>query len=267
MINLKSPPEIEIMRVGGRKLGQILGELLFQAKPGIALTTIEQSASQLIQQAGGDASFKTVGGYSWTTCLCVNEAVVHGIPSDYVLKPSDILTIDIGMLYKGLHTDTAWTKIVREMSEIRGQKEAEIELFLKTGEEALWRAIDQAQVGNRVGHISQAIQTAIEGAGYNVIKSLVGHGIGKLLHEKPQIPGHVRGSIMDSTPLAVGMTLAIEVIYSLGSGAIVYANDDGWTLATRDQSLSAVFEHTIAITAEGPVVLTDGNDLRYKTLS
>jgi methionyl aminopeptidase len=178
----------------------------------------------------------------------LNEVVVHGIPTQYVLKDGDILTIDIGLIYKGFHTDTAGTKIIGS-----SKKNEE---FLNTGKLALQRAIKEAKIGNRIGNISNVVQETIEGAGYSVVKSLVGHGIGRELHEEPQIPNFLSSTIERTLPLKEGMTIAIEPIYAMGRGEIVYENTDGWTLATRDRSLTSVFEDTLAITEDGPVVLT-----------
>jgi methionyl aminopeptidase len=251
MIHLKTREEIAVMSEGGRKLGSILEDLLAFSTPGVVLMDIEKRACVLIEKAGATASFKTVPGYKWATCLNVNEVVVHGIPTDYVLRDCDILTIDLGILYKGFHTDTAGTKSIG-----LSQKNEE---FLNTGKKALEKAIEQAKLGNRIGHISKVIQETIEGAGYSIVKSLVGHGIGRELHEEPQIPNYVRGAIENTVPLQEGMTIAIEPIYAQGRGEIVYQNTDGWTLATRDRSLTSVFEHTLAIMATGPVVLTSSS--------
>lgn len=248
MIHIKTPEEINLMREGGKKLGLILEDLLAFSQEGVVLTDVERHANELIDTSGGAASFKTVRGYKWATCLNVNEVVVHGIPTQYVLKGGDILTIDIGLLYKGFHTDTAGTKIIGS-----SKKNEE---FLNTGRLALERAIGQAKAGNRIGNISKVVQETIEGAGYSVVKTLVGHGIGRELHEEPQIPNFLKGAIEHTLPLQEGMTLAIEPIYAMGRGEIVYENTDGWTLATRDRSLTSVFEHTLAITGDGPVVLT-----------
>lgn len=248
MIDIKTPEEIADMREGGVILGNILQELLEYSAPGVVLLDIEKKANELIEKNGAKASFATVPGYKWATCLCVNEVVVHGIPTAYVLKEGDVLTIDIGLLYKGFHTDTAWTKI------IDGQDDK----FLTTGKLALERGIASAKIGNRVGDISNVIQETIEGAGYSIVKSLVGHGVGRELHEEPQVPNYLRGAIEHTIPLQEGMTIAIEPIYAMGRGEIVYENDDGWTLATRDRSLTSVFEHSIAITAKGALILTQG---------
>lgn len=248
MIHLKTPKEIATMREGGRKLGSILEDLLAFSTPGVVLTDIEKYACELIEKAGATASFKTVPGYKWATCLNVNEVVVHGIPTNYALRDGDILTIDMGILFKGFHTDTAGTKSIGV-----SKKNEE---FLNTGKKALEKAIEQAKLSNRIGHISKVIQETIEGAGYSIVKSLVGHGIGRELHEEPQIPNYLRGTIENTLPLQEGMTIAIEPIYAAGRGEIVYQNDDGWTLATRDRSLTSVFEHTLAITTSGPLILT-----------
>lgn len=254
---VKSPEDLISMREGGRKLGTILQKLLDYSVPGISLSQIEAEANRLIAESGGTPSFKTVEGYRWATCLCINEVVVHGIPSNYKLVEGDVLTIDIGLLYKGFHTDTAWTKIIKAQNpKSKAQNEDAKEKFLQTGEEALAQAIARAKAGNRVGDISEAIQSTIEGAGYSIVKSLVGHGVGRELHEPPQIPGFVRGDKGNTPLLTAGMTIAIEVIYAQGSGNVVYANDDGWTIETRDRSLSAVFEHSVEITADGALVLT-----------
>lgn len=253
MILPKTNDEIASMTEGGRKLGIILSELLHSAQPGVALESIEAHAQKRIAKSGGTPSFQTVKGYQWATCLCVNDVVVHGVPSAYVLKDGDVLTIDIGLLYKGLHTDAAWTKLVKsEKFKVKGDTEK----FLKIGEKALERAITQAVVGNRIGHISRAMQETVEKAGYSIVKTLVGHGVGRELHEAPQVPGFVRGKLELTEKLVERMTLALEVIYAQGGGEVVYTNNDGWSIATRDRSLSAVFEHTIVVTANGPLILT-----------
>lgn len=257
-MNNLNTDKIQAQRVGGGKLGNILQDLLELAKPGVSLSMIEERAQEYIKAAGGTPSFQTVDGYSWATCLCVNEDVVHGIPTDYLLQEEDILTIDVGILYKGYHTDTAWTKLITKNSS-KNHLPTAVDAFLHVGEETLWKAIAVAKAGNHIGHISKAIQEGIEGPGYSVVKSLVGHTIGRELHEKPQVPGYLRGAI-DKTPLLVpGMTIAIEVIYAQGRGEIIYANEDGWTLTMKDGSLSATFEHTILVTDNDPEVLTRAN--------
>lgn len=247
----------EAQTIGGKKLGKILQDLLVMAKPGVSLVTLEERAQEFIKAAGGTPSFQTVEGYSWATCLCVNEDVVHGIPTEYVLEEDDILTIDVGMLYQGYHTDTAWTKRIQN-SRTKIQNLNTIDDFLKVGEETLWKAIDQARAGNHIGHISQAIQQGVESAGFSVVKSLVGHTVGRELHEKPQVPGFIKGDISNTPLLKPGMTLAIEVIYAQGRGDITYANADGWTITTKDGSLSATFEHTILVTGANEAKVLTG---------
>ncbi len=270
MIDLKTPEELEIMAQGGAKLAAILKDLLEMSQPGVSLLEIESKAQELIKKSGGTASFQTVENYQWATCLCVNDAVVHGIPTAYKLLEGDILTIDVGLLYHGLHTDTAWTKIIgspkskiNQTSDslltrgfVRQEGVSELENFLQVGQTALQKGIKQAQVGNRVGHISQAIEQTIVPAGYSIVKTLVGHGVGSKLHEEPQVPGFLRGKLADTLLLQSGLTIAVEVIYAAGRGEIVYDNDDGWTIASSDGSLTAVFEETIAVTSDGPRVLT-----------
>lgn len=253
MISKKTKQDIAIMQEGGKKLGIVLSALLDFAQPGIPLIAVDDLARTLIQEAGATPSFTTVKGYKWPTCLCVNEVVVHGIPTKRILKDGDVLTIDVGLVYGGFHTDTAWTKIIgTDTSPKRDEKET----FLAVGQRSLWGAIERATIGNQIGQISEWVQTTIEGAGYSIVKSLVGHGVGRELHEDPQVPNYLRGSITNTYQFTGGETIAIEPIYTMGHGAVVYDNNDGWTIATRDRSLAAVFEHSIAVTEDGPVVLT-----------
>lgn len=244
--------KLTAMTEGGKVLGDILKELLAYAKSGVSLLEIETLAMKRIREAGMKPSFPSVANYQWATCLCVNEVIVHGIPTPYTLKTGDLLTIDIGLIHKGYHVDTAWSKYI----------DGKDDTFLTIGQEALRKAIAEARAGNRVGHISKAIQDVVEGAGFGIVKSLVGHGVGTMLHEPPQIPGVLKGSI-EKTPLLIpGMTIAIEVIYTMGKPEVVYY-DDEWSIATRDRSLSAVFEQTIAVTPGVPRILTPAPPLGY----
>jgi len=252
MIAPKTPEEIRAMTIGGGKLGKILQELLIMSTPGTRLLDLEEMAQKRIKEEGGLPSFSTVGDYQWATCLCVNDVVVHGIPSEYRLTSGDVFTIDIGMIYEGLHTDTAWSMIVGDEKDKTEKKKR----FLDVGAQTLEKAIAVAVAGNRVGHISEVIQREIEGAGFSVIKDLTGHGVGRKLHEEPMIPEYVRGNIERTPLLTSRMTIAIEVIYAEGKGTIEYLVDDGWALASRDQSLTATFEHTIAIGDGKSTVLT-----------
>ena len=257
MISLQSVADISIMKEGGKKLWNILQKLLQESVPGVSLQEIERHACTYIEHAGGTPSFTTVKGYKWATCLCVNDQIVHGIPSPYVLKEGDVFTIDVGMVYKGFHTDNAWTQIIKtQNSKITNQNYKEKERFLRVGEETLKKAIQAAKAGNRVGNISLIIQEMITEAGYDIVQSLTGHGVGKKLHQDPMIPGFLDRPLEKTQILTAGMTLAIEIIYAEGRGDIVYSNDDGWTIATKDRSLSAVFEQTIAINEKETIVLT-----------
>ena len=257
MISIKTEDEINIMQQGGKILAWVMEETIKKAKPGITTKDLDKFAEKLIVKQGVKPSFKMVKGYKWATCICVNDCVVHGVPNQYRLKESDILGIDIGVFYQGFHTDMARTLRVRNQKpKTKNQKLEEIDKFLETGRMALKKAIKQAKAGNRVGHISKAIQNTVEGAGYSVVKTLVGHGIGKRLHEDPQIPGFLREKIKDSPLLKKGMTIAIEVIYNQGSNEIVLEKSDGWTVLTQDGSLSGLFENTIAVTEKGPIILT-----------
>lgn len=253
MSGIKTAAEIEIIKQGGKQLGAIRDELLAHIKAGTIPIDIDNLAKKLIKEAGGTPSFMTVNDYQWATCISVNEGVVHGVPDHRPFKDGDVVSLDVGLLYKGWHTDTSWTKLV---SSSQSAVNSNIEKFLRVGEEALKKAIEQARPGNRIGHISRVIQETVERAGYSIVKSLVGHGVGKTLHEEPQIPGFLAGDIKKTPELKVGMIIAIEVIFAQGRGVITHANNDGWTLVTKDGSLAGLFEETIWVSDQGPRVLT-----------
>lgn len=254
MNNKNIANKIAAMQEGGTVLGATLQELLDLAAPGVTLLELEALAQKRIKEAGMKPSFSTVADYKWATCLCVNDVIVHGIPTTYILKEGDLLTIDIGLINKSYHTDTAWTKVIRAPGS-RYQTPNDVQAFLDVGQEALVKSIAVARDGNRVGHISKTTQDIVEGAGYGIAKSLVGHGVGKTLHEPPQIPGYLKGPIGKTPPLTEGMTIAIEIIYTMGSPTMRY-HEDGWSIATKDHSLSAVFEQTIAVTTSAPLIIT-----------
>lgn len=240
----------EVMQQGGKKLGEILDKLLIFSAPGVSLIEIEKLAEKLIKDTGGTPSFQTVEDYKFATCLCVNDVVVHGLPSSYKLRQKDILGIDVGLLYKGFHTDASWTLPIGDKIDPDTRK------FLEAGKLALKKAIYKAVVGNKIWDISHAIEETIRAYGYSPVKALIGHGVGKKLHEDPPIPCFTRGARERSPKIEEGQTLAIEVIYNKGSYAVVYKSDDGWTISTEDESPSGLFEHTILITPNGPLVLT-----------
>lgn len=257
MIHLKKPHEIEIMKEGGAKLKRVVDAVLSEARPGVTPRQLDRLADQLIKKEGGEASFKKVPGYKWTTCMCINDIVVHGIPNDTPLKEGDIAGIDIGMFYKGFHTDSSWSVVVKDQR-AKSSEQTEIadkEKFLKIGEQALERAIAHVAPGKRIGSISDTIQKHIERHGYSVVRELVGHGVGKKLHEDPEIPGVLKGSIEDTPVISEGMALAVEVIYAVGKPDI-YLDQDGWTIRTKDGTLSGLFEKTVIATRHGVIVLT-----------
>lgn len=256
MVNVKNKKEIEIMQKGGQILSETILEVLKQIKPGVSELEIDILAEKLIREKGAEPGFKTVSGYQNTVCVCTNEVVVHGIPSKYKFKEGDIVCIDCGVYYQGYHTDMAETILVKN-SKCKIQNYEEKERFLEIGKKALWAGIEQAVVENRVGHISKAIQEVVEKeGGYSVVRTLVGHGVGKELHEEPEIPGFLDKKIEKTPKLVEGMTLAIEVIYNMGKADVVYSGKDDWCIISADRSLSAVFEKSIVITQQGPLILT-----------
>jgi methionyl aminopeptidase len=250
MITYKTDTEIELMRINGEKLKAVMKQLVPQIHAGMTTNDINTLAEKYIKEQGADISFNKVEGYKWAVCVPINEQVVHTPPTKRVLKNGDVLTIDIGAFYKGFHTDHAITLVVG------GKTTPEIERFLQVGREALTLAIEQAKLGNRIGHISEAIEKKVTGAGYTIMKQLTGHGVGHELHEDPFIPGYLNKKIEKTMKLKPGMVLALEVIYSMGSSDIAYEEDQEWSIITADKSMSACFEHTIAITDKNTLVLT-----------
>jgi len=259
MISKKSQLQIEVMKKGGERLSWVLDQILKEVKPQVALWQLDKLAENLIKKQGGQSSFKMVPGYRWTTCININEGVVHGIPGEYRLKENDLVSIDMGMFYPpagGFHTDMARTVLVpRTKNKI--QKE-ERKRFLRVGEKALKKAIGMAKAGNRVGHISQAMEEEIRKAGFSPIEVLTGHGIGEKLHEEPQIPCLLSEKLEKTPLLENGMVLAVEVIYAQGEPEVVL-NHDGWTIKTADGKLAGLFEDTIVIDKDKPLVLTQLN--------
>lgn len=234
------------MRKAGRIAATALEEVEKHIKIGVDTKDLDKIAAAVIEKEGAVPSFKKVPGYKHCICATPNSWVVHGVPGNYILKNGDILGIDLGSYYNGYHSDVAHTYLVGEGNE-------EKKKFLKIGEKALWSAIKEAKLGGGIGDISNKIQTIVEGAGYSVVKELVGHGVGKRLHEDPLVPG--RGKKGTGLELKEGMVLAIEVIYNMGKPDVALL-PDGWTIATKDKSFSALFERTVAVTKKGPVVLT-----------
>ncbi len=258
MIKIKTKEEIEIMKFSGRILAETLYEVLTHVKPGVSEIEVDKLTDKLIVEKGGEPGFKKVKGYHHATCISTNDVVVHGIPSDYKLKEGDVIGIDCGVFYKGYHTDMSETvRVSNKISKIKNKKdEDEIDKFLQIGKKALEKGISAAKLGNHVGDVSKSIQDVVEGQGYAVVRTLVGHGVGRDLHEEPEVPGYLIGNINKTPVLRKGMTLAVEVIYNMGKSEVVLANNDGWTIKTADGSLSGVFERTIVVTEKEPLVLT-----------
>lgn len=253
MTNIKTDEELKIMRKGGKILSDVLSKIVRSIKPGVSENGLDRLAEKLIVEKGGEPGFKKVKGYNNSICVSTNDVVVHGIPTDYEFKEGDVVGIDCGVFYKGFHTDMSETVRVNNSN----SKTDKIDEFLEVGKRALREALRVAKAGNRIGHISKTIQDIIEKEnGYSVVRTLVGHGVGRDLHEEPEVPGFLVDEI-DKTPLLKnGMTIAVEVIYNMGKPD-VETTDDGWTIKTVDGSLSGVFEKTIAIRSGLPLILTN----------
>jgi methionyl aminopeptidase len=246
MIIRKSAAEIETMARAGAIVADALALLEETIQPGVTTRELDEVAEEFIRSRGGVPTFKGYKGYPAATCLSPNTMVVHGIPGKVKLADGDILSVDVGVTLEGFVADSAWTFPVGTIS-------AEAQRLLDTCKAALEAGIEQARVGNTIGDISQAVQTLTEAAGFSVIRSLVGHGVGRSMHEDPQVPNFV--SSYRGPELQEGMTIAIEPMITAG-GPDVYIHDDEWSISTADASLAAHFEHTVAVTAEGPRILT-----------
>lgn len=243
---VKTKEEIEIMKIAGQICAQSLKKVLANVNVGITCSYLDKIAAIELTRKDATPSFKTVDDYRWTICTTINDQVVHGIPTERVLKIGDILGVDIGACYQGYHSDMAITLGVGTIAE-------DAQRFLEIGKQTLKKAISVAKVGNRIGDISHVIQENIENAGYSIVKSLTGHGVGRQLHEDPLIPGF--GESGTGAKILENMVLAIEVIYAQGSGE-VQLEADNWTIVTQDGSLAGLFEQTVLVSSEGPIVLT-----------
>lgn len=248
MIQLKSAREIETMAAGGRILAATHQHIKPALVPGATTLDIDKMVESFIRShAGATPSFKGLYGFPASACISLNEEIVHGIPSaKRVLKDGDIITVDIGVYYGGFHTDSAWTYAVGKISD-------EAKRLMQVTEASLWAAIDQCVLGNHIGDLGAACEAVVTKAGYTVVRDLVGHGVGAVMHEDPQVPNH--GKPKRGPRLQAGMTLAIEPMVNVGAAATKTLGDK-WTIVTLDGELSAHFEHTVAITADGPRVLT-----------
>lgn len=243
-MHLKTDEEIKIMQKAGEISVEALYSVVEAVKPGITTLELDKIADDTIKKLGAKASFKTVDDYKYATCININEGIVHGLPNHTKIKQGDLVSIDLGAFLDGFHSDLSYSMEV-------GTKK--YERFLNTGKKALNAAIEECKIGNHIGDIGNSIQKIVESAGYTVSRELVGHGIGKELHEDPYVPGYGRKN--SGQLLKKGAVLAIEVIYQIGKPALVLAEDD-WTIETLDKSISGLFESTVAVTTDGPLVLT-----------
>ena len=250
MIDYKTEEEILLMKEGGKRLRKVVSRLAPEIRVGQTTQDLDKKAEELIRKIGGKPSFKKVKGYLWSTCLSINEQVVHTPPSHRQLKDGDVLTIDIGMFYRGFHTDFSTTLIVG------GDANEEKRVFLEAGKKTLDLAIKEAKLGNKISDISSAIEKKITGAGYFIMKELTGHGVGRELHEDPFVPGYVDRRDQKSITIKPGLVIAIEVIYAAGSEDIKPEPGDDWSIISADRSLTACFEHTVAISKKGTLILT-----------
>jgi methionyl aminopeptidase len=246
MIIRKSPQEIDRMRRAGRLVGHTLTVVSEAAQPGVSLLELDKLAKRTIREAGAVPSFLGYHGFPATLCLSPNDVVVHGIPSAYLLREGDVLSIDCGAIVEGYHGDAAVTVPIGRVDEAAAR-------LIATTERAMWAGIAQVRAGNRLSDIGHAVERVATVAGYGVVREYVGHGIGTAMHEEPQVPNYGRPG--RGVRLDVGLALAIEPMLNEG-GPDTEVLDDGWTVVTRDGSRSAHFEHTVAITAAGPEVLT-----------
>lgn len=245
MIILKTPDEIAVMAQASKVVAEALEVLKSAVKPGVTTDELDRLAEAEIRGRGAIPAFKGYRNYPKTLCASVNEQVVHGIPSKRVLKDGDIVGLDLGAIVGGFYGDSAVTVAV-------GRIDEKAATLVRVTEESLSLAIQQARVGNRLSDISHAVQQHVEAAGYSVVTEFVGHGIGRQLHEEPQVPNY--GKPGQGPRLQPGMVLAIEPMVNMG-GSAVRVLDDRWTAVTADGSLSAHFEHTIAIQPSGPALV------------
>ena len=246
MIELKSNEEIDILWAANQIVAEVMERLANMIKPGVTTGELDRVAEEMILKRGAKSAFKGYVGYPSTLCTSVNEQVVHGIPGKLVLKEGDILSVDCGVVYKGFYGDHAWTFPV-------GQVDAESEKLLNVGREALAKGIEKAVTGKRLFDISAAIQSHAEGNGMSVVRDYVGHGIGRKLHEEPQVPNF--GEAGTGIVMRPGLVIAIEPMINLGTWQVKILPDE-WTVVTEDGKRSVHFEHSIAITEKGPLILS-----------
>lgn len=239
MIRYKTPEEIEIMRMSCLLVGEAHAAVIPFLKPGITTLRINDIVEEFLLDNGAKPSFKNYHGFPYATCISMNEAVVHGFPGNHVLKDGDIISLDVGAYKNGFHGDSAYTYALGEISD-------EVKCLLRVTKESLYLGISKARSGNRIGDISSAIQEHTEKKhGYGVVRELVGHGLGRDLHEEPQVPNY--GKKGSGQKLKPGLVIAIEPMINMGVKDLIHLND-GWTVITRDKKPSAHFEHDVCIT-------------------
>lgn len=246
MIHYKTSDEVEIIKQGALILGKAHGEVAKYIKEGVKTSFLDKIAEEYIRDNHGVPSFKGYNGFPSSLCISVNEVIVHGFPGNYVLKDGDIISVDCGVFHQGFHSDSAYTYPVGEVS-------PQVLTLLKTTKESLYQGIEKAIFGNRIGDIGHSIQRYVEAKGFTIVRELVGHGLGKNLHEAPEVPNY--GKRGAGTPLKSGMVLAIEPMVNLGTKNIVQERD-GWTIRTADRRPSAHYEHTVAIFEDRTEILT-----------
>lgn len=246
MVHYKTESDIQLIRESAQILGKAHAEVARLVKPGAKTKKLDEVAESFIRDHQGLPSFKNYRGFPASLCISVNEVVVHGFPNGYELKEDDIISVDCGVQYKGFHSDSAYTY------PLEGVKPEVLSLLDRTYN-SLYLGIDQAKAGNRIGDIGCAIQTYVEGFGYGVVRELVGHGVGKSLHEDPEVPNY--GKRGKGVKIVPGMVFAIEPMINMGTKNVVQERD-GWTIRTRDRKPSAHFEHMVAIYEDRTEVLT-----------
>jgi methionyl aminopeptidase len=248
----KTPAEIDAMAAAGDILVKCMSLLAGKVRPGVTTADLDAAAEKFIRSQGATPAFKGYRGFPGSICASPNHMVVHGIPGKFKLKKGDVLSVDIGVVKDGWVADAARTFAVGEISPVAAR-------LLAVTEEALFRAVEQCRPGNRLGDVSHAVQAHVEANGFSIVRSLVGHGIGRSMHEEPQIPNYGppgRGIVLEE-----GMVLAVEPMVTAGRH-MVRMGDDGWAIYSQDGSLAAHFEFTVAITAEGPRVLTPWHEAK-----
>lgn len=246
MVNLKTEEELAIIREGAQILGKAHGEVARLVRPGIKTSALDKLAEEFIRDYGAAPSFKNYNGFPNSLCISVNEVVVHGFPGKYELREKDIISVDCGVYYKGFHSDSAYTYPLEGVNH-------DTLLLLERTYESLYLAIAQARAGNRIGDVAHAVQSYVESFGYGVVRELVGHGVGKKLHEEPEVPNY--GKRGKGVKIVPGMVFAIEPMINMGTKSVVQESD-GWTIRTADKKPSAHFEHMVAVHADRTEILT-----------